>query len=137
VHVRLEPKALCRALTALLVWGGLSAACARPAADLRSTWRIEPNPPLVQSAASVRLTLRDARGEPVPGAALQLEAHMGHPGMTPVTARLTEQAPGLYDARVVLTMAGSWQLVAAGTLSDGRRVTVQTEVRAADPPGPK
>ena len=59
----------------------------------------------------VGLRLHDAEGKPVSRARLQLEAHMSHPGMTPVTADVIEQSAGAYEARV--------------RLADGRRLAVR------------
>lgn len=53
---------------------------------------------------------------------------MAHPGMTPVVTEMTESGPGTYEARLAFSMAGDWQLVVTGTLSDGSRVTQQLEL---------
>jgi hypothetical protein len=68
------------------------------------------------------LTLRDAAGQPVPAAVLDIEAHMEHPGMAPVVARASETAPGVYGARLSLSMAGDWVVFVTGTLPGGRRL---------------
>ena len=66
--------------------------------------------------------MRDAAGHPVPAAVLEIEAHMEHPGMAPVIVRAGESAPGVYGARLSLSMAGDWVVFVTGTLPDGRRL---------------
>jgi len=93
---------------------------------------------MVAGETLVGLRLRDAGGKPVSRARLRFEAHMSHPGMTPVTADVIEQSAGTYEARVRLPMVGDWRFVVAGTLADGSRITHDTPVpgvRAAATPG--
>ena len=63
---------------------------------------------------------------PASGAKLRLEAHMSHPGMTPVVADAVDRGRGAYEAQLQFTMVGDWVIVASGTLADGRRITKET-----------
>lgn len=99
--------------------------CARsgpPAADdVRVEWQVTPSPASV-GPATVRFSLVDAAGRPVPGARLSVEGHMTHPGMAPVVAEVHETGRGAYEAALSFTMAGDWILIVEGELSDGRRL---------------
>jgi hypothetical protein len=53
--------------------------------------------------------------------------------MAPVTAELIEQEAGVYETRIVLTMAGPWTLVVTGELPDGTWLTQQTGITAVAP----
>ena len=128
----MAPEALTRSLTAAVFACCCVAACGRSAGDVAVTWNVEPSPAVVGTAAVVRIALRNAQQQPLRGARLQLEAHMSHPGMAPVTAAMIERDAGTYEARVQLTMAGAWVIVAAGELADGARITKNTEVTAVE-----
>jgi len=137
VYLRLGSKAVARGVTAALIACSL-ASCGREGRALTVSWSITPTPPMVAGDTLVGLRLRDAGGKPVSRARLRFEAHMSHPGMTPVTADVIEQSAGTYEARVRLPMAGDWRFVVAGTLADGSRITYDTPVpgvRAAATPG--
>jgi hypothetical protein len=92
-------------------------------APVAATWRLDPTSPASHAETRLQLTLRDASGRPVRGARLRVEAHMSHPGMAPVLADAREQSDGIYAARLDLTMAGHWTLVATGELADGTSIT--------------
>jgi hypothetical protein len=139
VHVRMAPEALARLtrrLTALLlVWGCVAAGCGKRNGDVSVSWKIDPMPPVAGAATTVRFTMRHEDGTPARGAALKLEGHMSHPGMTPVTADVTERGDGVYDARLRLSMAGDWVIVVSGELRDRSRITRSVEVRSVQPAG--
>ena len=140
MHLRLGSEAVARGLTAVLLACSL-ASCGRPARAVTVSWNITPAPPMVGADTLLELRLEDAEGKPVPKAKLRLEAHMSHPGITPmmpVPADLIEKNAGVYEARVQLPMAGDWRFVVAGTLADGNRFTHEMPVRgvrAATTPG--
>jgi hypothetical protein len=127
VYLRLGSKAVAGGVVAVLV-ACCSAACGRHSPAIQARWNITPSPPAAGTELRIGLELRDTQGRPVNNARLRLEAHMSHPGMTPVTSDVIERSPGSYEARVRLPMAGDWRLVVAGTLGDGSRVTVDTQV---------
>jgi hypothetical protein len=137
VQLRLGSEAVARGVTAVLLACSL-VACGREGGAVTVRWNINPTPPTVGTDTLVALRLHDAQGRAISRAKLTLEAHMSHPGMTPVTADVTEQTHGTYEARVRLPMAGDWRFVVAGTLADGSRITQDTPVpgvRAAATPG--
>jgi hypothetical protein len=97
-----------------------------PGTTLR--WTIDPSSPVAGADTVARVVLRGADGSAVRGAQLTLEAHMTHPGMTPVVSPLRERAPGEYEAPLRLSMPGDWVLVVSGRLPDGRRITRQLDL---------
>jgi nitrogen fixation protein FixH len=131
VYLPLPPGALARIVVIALALS-LAAACGSGTDDVRAAWQVQPTPAVVGADTTVRLTLSQATGEPLRGAQLRVEGHMTHPGMEPVSASLTDRGDGSYDARVRLTMAGDWVLVATGELLDGRRIVRQTDLAAVE-----
>ena len=127
MHLLLGSETVARGVTAVLLACSL-AACGREGRAVTVRWNITPTPPLVGTDTVVALRLQDADGNPISRARLQLEAHMSHPGMTPVTADVIERSAGAYEARVRLPMAGDWRFVVAGALADGTRITHDTPV---------
>lgn len=113
----------------------LAFGCARAGSGVAVTWAIEPTPPSTAAAALVRVTVKHDDGTPASGAKLRVEAHMTHPGMTPVVGDAIERAGGVYETRLHLSMAGTWVLVVSGELADGRRLVKQTELAAVQPSG--
>lgn len=69
-----------------------------------------------------RIAIRDREGHPIRATDLRVEAHMTHPGMTPVLAEGTERSDGVHEVQLQFTMAGDWVVHVTGTLADGRRI---------------
>jgi hypothetical protein len=90
--------------------------------DLTLTWTTTPAAPVVGQATTATLTVRDAAGRVVDHAALQIEAHMSHPGMAPVIEPAAARGRGVYTAQLQFTMAGDWDVLVTGRLPDGRRL---------------
>jgi nitrogen fixation protein FixH len=69
---------------------------------------------------TLQLTLRDAQGRPISGAAVQIDLSM--PGMQMPLNRpqVTEIGTGVYRAGALLTMAGEWQVRADVTYAGER-----------------
>ena len=116
---RLPPAAACARAAAL----GLAAclAACRPAADRPAPaveWQLTPAPPVV-GPARLAVTLRDQAGRPASGATVRVEAHMTHPGMSPVLSEAVERGGGRYEAALDFTMAGHWVVLLKGRLADG------------------
>jgi hypothetical protein len=125
-----------RRLTAtILAMACAVASCGRAESSIAVSWSLEPAPPASGRETIAQVTLTDAAGQPVPGARLQIEGHMSHPGMAPITTRLTELADGRYEGRVQFSMAGDWILVVTGELADGTRIDRQLEVAGVRPAG--
>jgi hypothetical protein len=103
----------------------------RPAATSFS-WQLEPPHPHVGAPTIVRVTIEDDRG-PVVGAAVTVEAHMSHPGMTPLVVPAAPRGNGVYEAQLQLTMAGEWTFVGVARLANGRRETHEIKVQEVRP----
>ena len=67
--------------------------------------------------------------KPVPGARIELEGDMTHPGMAPVFGKAIEGAAGDYSGRLDLPMGGDWVILMHVTLADGRKVERQIDVK--------
>jgi hypothetical protein len=53
--------------------------------------------------------------------------------MQPVSASARETAPGRYEARLQLTMAGDWFVLVEARLSDGRTLRRQVDLPGVRP----
>ena len=80
----------------------------------------------------VSCKLTNATHQPIAGARVQVEGDMDHPGMAPVFANAVEDAPGNYRAPLQFTMGGDWVVLFHITLSDGRRVERQMDVKGVE-----
>ena len=58
----------------------------------------------------VKLRIRDAKGNPVQDAAVSVTFAMTMPGMAPGKAAATYLKDGVYEAKVSLAMAGTWEI---------------------------
>ena len=58
---------------------------------------------------------------------------MSHAGMSPVFANTSEVAPGEYQAKMALSMAGDWIILVHLTLRDGAKVERQFEIKGVAP----
>jgi YtkA-like len=81
------------------------------------------------------VTLLDATGKPVHGAALEIEGHMSHPGMAPVLATAEERRDGVYAVRFQFPMAGDWIMLVKGSLPDGRTLNHRIDIANVRPSG--
>ena len=59
----------------------------------------------------VKLTIRDAKGNPVQDATVNVGFAMSMPGMAPGKAAAKQVKEGIYEAKVNLAMAGTWEIV--------------------------
>jgi hypothetical protein len=109
---------------ALFVLLQLVHACAIPGtkAEVVTSIRIVPPSPVVGGDTVIELGVHDAAGKAFSDAALELEAHMTHPGMAPVIEPAVADGQGRYKITLRFTMAGTWILFVKGTLADRRLV---------------
>ena len=120
-----------RSALALGLLLGALVACGRepaPAPELQLELSIAPSPP-VAGPARLSLSLRDAAGAAVAGAAVHVEANMSHAGMVPELAEARELGAGRYEAALEWTMGGDWVLTFEITTRDGARHVLVEEVR--------
>jgi hypothetical protein len=98
-----------------------------PQSAVAIEYGISPQPVRVGPVV-ITVKLGDAAGEPVPGARVNLEADMSHPGMVPVFGEAPEVAPGQYQGSVEFAMPGDWVALIHVTLPDGRKLERQASV---------
>ena len=96
--------------------------------DLTFAHEISPQPPRV-GKVTITLNIKDGSGAPFAGARLNLEGNMSHAGMVPVFADASEIGPGSYRSVMDLSMAGDWNVTVHVTLSDGRKLDHEFEIR--------
>jgi hypothetical protein len=95
---------------------------------------LDPAAPVAGAATTAHIRLRTPDGQPIPATGVRLEAHMTHPGMTPVLPVVVRVGDGDYTSRVEFSMAGDWTLVVTGELAGGRRFTRESRVAGVGPP---
>jgi hypothetical protein len=108
--------------------------CRRPSNDdsgISITETITPQPVRAQTE-TISFRLTNGSQQPVAGARVQVEGDMNHPGMAPVFADALETDPGDYRAPLNLTMGGDWVVLFHITLSDGRKVERQMDVKGVE-----
>lgn len=81
----------------------------KPAGEIKLRLGTQPEPARVGDN-TLRLEVRDARGQPVTNAALAVEYTMDMPGMMVDTAKIVPIGKGIYEAKVRFTMAGPWNV---------------------------
>jgi hypothetical protein len=84
--------------------------------------------PVRVGPAILNVKLHDVAGEPLPGARVNLEADMSHPGMAPVFGDAKQVAPGQYQGSLEFRMPGDWVVLFHVTLRDGRKLERQVSV---------
>jgi YtkA-like len=93
---------------------------------------ISPEPARV-GPATITLKLANSAAKPITGAHVAIEGDMSHPGMSPRFAEAKETDPGRYEARLEFPMAGDWVILLHVTLSDGKKLERQFDVRGVRP----
>jgi hypothetical protein len=120
-------------LLAAMPWV-MAAGCRKPAGasgDILMDASIAPQP-VRAGAETVAFRLTNAARQPVTGTRVQVEGDMDHPGMAPVFADAQEISPGSYRAQLNLTMGGDWVVLFHITLSDGRKIERQMDVKGVE-----
>jgi hypothetical protein len=82
---------------------------------------------------TVSFKLADAAARPVTGARIAIEADMSHAGMVPQFAEAKEAEPGRYQAHLRFEMAGDWVILLHVTLSGGKKLERQIDVKGVRP----
>lgn len=112
----------------------LLAGCGRGRQDLADVaveLGIEPDPPRL-GLATVTIVLRDADGQSISDAMVEIEGNMSHAGMVPVFATASEVSPGRYEASLDFTMGGDWFILVRADLPDGRSLERKIDVPGVD-----
>jgi hypothetical protein len=111
------------ALLSTLAGCGRVQQSAPAAADgLTITMTVEPSPPQVGDGTVV-LTVKDAAGQPVDGATVEVEGNMSHAGMKPSFGKAARGQGGVYRVPIQWTMGGDWYVDVKLTLPDGKTAT--------------
>lgn len=95
-------------------------------------YEISPEPPRV-GLETVTFRLTDADAGPVTRAHIAIEADMSHAGMSPQFAEAKEAEPGSYQAHLPFEMAGDWVILLHVTLSSGKKLEHQIDVKGVRP----
>lgn len=101
-----------------------------PTSTVNMTLEIEPNSPSV-GPSHLTVTLTDPAGQPVEGAAVQIEGAMSHAGMSPRWAKARAAANGSYEAPFVWSMGGDWTVTVTASLPDGQQLARQFALTVA------
>lgn len=104
---------------------------AEPSGDISIGESIAPQP-VHTGTETISFQLTNQAMQPIRGAHVQVEGDMNHPGMAPVFADAIETAPGGYQAQLNFSMGGDWVVLFHITLSDGRKVERQMDVKGVE-----
>ncbi len=78
---------------------------------------------------TLRITVKDDKGEPVDDATLNVKGEMTHAGMPPVLAEeIRDSEDGIYAVPFEWTMSGDWIVTVDVTLKDGRTASRQFDL---------
>jgi YtkA-like len=127
------PYSLFRSWLALAICAGLLLTGCRKAVeqapDVVIRHEVAPQPPRI-GPATITIGLADAAGRPIPGARIDLEGNMSHPGMNPVFGEAREIGPGSYQGLIEFTMGGDWVVIVYVILPGGRKLERQFDVKS-------
>lgn len=101
-----------------------------PTSSVNMTLEIEPNSPSV-GPSHLTVTLTDPAGQPVEGAAVQIEGAMSHAGMSPRWAKARAAANGRYEAPFIWSMGGDWTVTVTASLPGGQQLARQFALTVA------
>lgn len=118
------PHLLLILLVALAGCRGSGEAITAEDANIDVSLSIAPDPPTVGDATLV-VSLRDANGDPISGANIDVRGDMNHAGMEPVEADASTDVSGDYRIPFEWTMGGDWFVIVNATLPDGTVVEEQ------------
>ena len=90
---------------------------------------VSPDPATVGGAV-ITLEVRDADGNSVEGATVEVEGTMTHGGMKPVIVETESLGEGKYATKdFKFTMGGDWVLIVRATLADGSTAAQQVDLK--------
>lgn len=90
--------------------------------DVDVTLEVQPDPPAVGQSTLV-LTLTDAEGNFIEGAALSVKGDMNHAGMEPVLREAQSGPDGVAEIPFEWTMGGDWIVTVDVSLPEGAAFT--------------
>lgn len=132
----LLPQKSTRVLVSLVVTCVLLCGCRHQSAstttNLTISYEVSPLPARVGDV-TITIAMKDGSNEPIAGARIKLEGNMSHAGMAPVFVDAKEISPGLYRTNMNLSMAGDWYVLVHLTLSDGRELEQEFEIKEVAP----
>jgi hypothetical protein len=107
-------KTFCAILVFSALWGCQRAAEPEaskptPAAPFQMELQVEPEKPFANKPATLRLTLRDEKGEPVTGARVTADLGMPFHDMGENKVEFAEKSSGVYEGPAKFTMEGPWE----------------------------
>jgi hypothetical protein len=97
---------------------GNSEAVTAEEANIDMSLSIAPDPPAVGDATLV-VSLRDANGDPISDANIDILGNMSHAGMEPVEGDANTDVSGDYRVPFEWTMGGDWAVTVTARLPDG------------------
>lgn len=74
------------------------------------TLTVDPNPPVTNQEAKLTIQVRDASGQGVPGANVEVVAEHTGMNMGKLTGVATDVGGGTYTTTITPTMAGTWKV---------------------------
>ncbi len=105
-------------LMALAGCRGSSEAVTAEEANIDMSLSVAPDPPAVGDATLV-VSLRDASGDPISDANVDIRGNMSHAGMEPVEADANTDVSGDYRVPFEWTMGGDWTVTVTARLPGG------------------
>lgn len=110
------------ALVALAVAGCRRSNATPGESDVDVTLDVQPDPPTVGQSTLV-VTVADAGGNPIEGAALSVKGDMNHAGMEPVLREARTGPDGVAEIPFEWTMGGDWIVTLDVSLPGGDTFT--------------
>ena len=95
-------------------------------ASLNVATTFAPDPP-TQGPETITVTLTDASGAPVKGAAVRISSSMPAMSMTGPTVTGSDNGDGTYTAHMKLSYATSWKFAIAATVNGNKAASVVTK----------
>ena len=97
--------------------------------DLQLT--LDTSAPFKLGQTELIVTLKDAQGNPIDDAKIEVQGDMTHAGMKPSLGSVDKGTQGQYKIPFDWSMGGDWVLTIKATLPDGRTASKRVEVSIA------